>query len=79
MGRTTVTERVKGKALNRAETADLARRIGEMLALVRDGEMMASTTMVHRLEGALTALEAVTGESSSLLDLLEGSSHSQLD
>jgi len=67
------------RALTKAETADLARRVGELLALVREGDLVASTTMVHRLEGSLTALEAVTGESSSLLDLLEGSSHSQLD
>jgi len=59
-----MAERAKGRALNRAETADLARRIGELLA---DPDAGLSVTARHRWEGALSILEAVLGQAPSMV------------
>jgi hypothetical protein len=47
--------------------ADLARSLQALLDAIHRDEMTASTAMVYRLEGAVTALQAVVvGVSSSL-------------
>ncbi len=49
------------RPLTHLEVADLADSLRRLLAVVEDGDMTASPGMVHRLEGALTALQAVLG------------------
>jgi hypothetical protein len=56
--------------LARAEIETLAGTIASVLERCRSGEMTGTAAMVHRLEGALTALETVLGRRASLLDQL---------
>lgn len=47
-----------------AATTDTLRRV---LELIQTGDLTASIATTHRIEGAVAALEAVIGDSSSLL------------
>jgi hypothetical protein len=49
------------KALTRSEMADLARSLQALLDAIGNDELTASTATTYRLEGAVTALEAVLG------------------
>jgi len=46
------------RPLTRAELADLAERLRELLVQVEEGTLAASTAMRYRLEGAVAALDA---------------------
>ena len=54
--------------LKQAEVVALAEQLRSTLARVRSGELTASTAFEHRLEGAVTALDAVLGNPTSLLE-----------
>jgi hypothetical protein len=56
------------RRLTNEEIRKLAEALAGLLNRIRTGELVASTAMSYRLEGALTALQAVLGESSSLVD-----------
>lgn len=59
------------RPLTRAETVDLAARIGELLSTIAAGDLDATAATTYRLEGALAVLDVVAGRPSSLLgDLL---------
>jgi len=51
--------------------ADLRRSLQALLDAIERDEMTASTGMVYRLEGAVTALDAVLARIPSLLDSLD--------
>ena len=58
--------------LSISETRRLAEDVAALLDRIRTGDLVASTAMTYRLEGALTAVEAVLGNRSSLIaDLAE--------
>lgn len=64
MGETTGPA-VRRRPLTRAEVADMARRIRELLD---DPDAGLSVAARHRWEGALVGLEAAMGERPSLVD-----------
>ena len=47
--------------LTRGEIAELADRLRDLIAMVDNGEMSATKAMRYRLEGGVSALEAVLG------------------
>ena len=55
------------KPLTRSEIEALAADLKSMLARIEAGELEATTTMRHRIEGALIVLEVVQGHAPSLL------------
>jgi hypothetical protein len=58
--------------LSISETRRLAEDVAALLDRIRTGDLVASTAMTYRLEGALTAVEAVLGNRWSLIaDLAE--------
>jgi len=62
---------VAPRPLTRLEMADLRRSLQALLDAIERDEMTASTGMVYRLEGAVTALDAVLARIPSLLDSLD--------
>ncbi|MHB1510792.1 MAG: hypothetical protein ACYCST_14655 [Acidimicrobiales bacterium] len=52
------------RLLTPREMDDLAKSLRALLDAIRRDEMRASTATTYRLEGAVTALESVLGESS---------------
>ncbi len=56
--------------LTRRQVDDLALQIRDLLEAIEAGRLDASRAMIHRLEGAFAALEAVAGKHPSLLDAL---------
>ena len=57
------------RPLTRREITELGNRLRGLIAVVDEGEMTATTAMTYRLQGAVTALDAVSG--SSLTDITE--------
>jgi hypothetical protein len=57
--------------LTRGEIRELANRLRGLLDMVDAGEMSATTGMTYRVQGAVTALEAVLDRNHSLLDSLD--------
>lgn len=49
------------KPLTRSEVTDLIRSLQALLDAISNDELTASTATTYRLEGAVTALEAVVG------------------
>lgn len=64
-----------GHPLTRSEIAELAERLQALLVMIEGEDMSASTAMTYRLQGAVSALEAVVGRSHSLLDPLDRLDH----
>jgi len=65
-----MAERVKGKALNRAEMAEAATTLRRLLGAVEAGELTAPAGLTYRLQGAVIALEALaTGRIPTAEDL----------
>ncbi len=54
-----------GLKLTDAQIERLAESLRETLAACESGELVASTQMIHRLEGAIAALESALGRLSS--------------
>ena len=50
------------RPLTRLETTRLVRELQSLLNLIEIGELDASSGMVHRIEGAIKALQVVLGE-----------------
>lgn len=59
------------RPLSRAQTTALAEQLRRALVAIDAGELTASTATRYRLEGAVSALDAVLGVSSTLLDGLD--------
>jgi hypothetical protein len=55
----------------RATATEAASQLRALLTKIEAGDLTARPAMRHRIEGALTALEAVLGERTSLLDALD--------
>jgi hypothetical protein len=53
---------VAPKSLTSGQSTELARSLRALLDIIRRNEMTASTAMVYRLDGAVTAVEAVVGD-----------------
>jgi len=56
------------RPLRNAQIEELAESLRQTLAACEAGDLVTSTSLVHRLEGAIAALESVLGKRSSLLD-----------
>jgi hypothetical protein len=56
-----------GRRLTTAQIVELARSLRATLTGIQARELVASGATVHRIEGAVAALEAVLGRRSSLL------------
>ena len=54
------------RPLTHSEIAELADRLRGLLDMVDNGELSATTGMTYRLQGAVTALDAVVGQQSLL-------------
>ncbi len=54
-----MTERMKRRALNRAEMTEAATTLRRLLADVEAGELTAPAGLTYRLQGAVIALEAL--------------------
>jgi hypothetical protein len=52
-----------GRALTRAEIGALATDLWEMLRRIEGGQLDATATMRHRIEGAIAILDVVQGRS----------------
>lgn len=59
------------RPLTRAQTTAMADHLRSTLAAIDAGELTASTAMRYRLEGAVSALDAVLGRPSTLLEGLD--------
>jgi hypothetical protein len=51
------------RALTKSEISSLAEEMRQLLSAIESGDLEASVAMRHRIEGALTVLQVVTGES----------------
>jgi len=51
------------RALSRRELEGLVATLNQLQAAIRSGELDASTAMTYRIEGAVTALMAISGGS----------------
>lgn len=54
------------RILTRSEIGGLLEDLRTLLASIEDGNLSASAALRHRIEGAITALDAVLGGRSSL-------------
>jgi hypothetical protein len=59
--------RAMTRPLRNAQIEELAESLRQTLAGCEAGDLVVSTSMVHRIEGAVAALESVLGQRSSLL------------
>jgi hypothetical protein len=62
---------VPSRPLTRSEVVKLADRLRALLAMVDKNDLSATTGMTYRIQGAVTALDAVLGTDASLLDDFE--------
>jgi hypothetical protein len=62
---------VPERPLTRREIAELADRLRGLIAIIEADEMSATTAMTYRLQGAVTALDAVLGHSTLPLGWLD--------
>jgi hypothetical protein len=51
------------RALTKIEISSLAEEMRRLLSAIESGDLEASVAMRYRLEGAITVLQVVTGES----------------
>ena len=51
------------RVLTKGEISSLAVEIRQLLSAIESGDLQASVAMRHRLEGALTVLQVIQGES----------------
>ena len=59
------------RPLTRAEIAELADRLRGLLDMVDEDRLTATTGMTYRIQGAVTALDAVLGNDASLVEPLD--------
>ena len=56
--------------MKRADVEELKRQLVALIGLIESGGLEASASYLCRLQGAAVALDAVTGSTGSLADLL---------